>query len=261
MRRSVYCSRCRLTRRSAGRYVFATVRRDQVAFITGGASGIGRAIATALAREGARVAVGDVNPDVQAVARDIGAAEGLRVDVTDSDQVEAAIDRVVRDLGGLHILGNIAGIYRKAAVADMTAKQWDETLDANLKSAFLATHFALRHMLPQRYGRIVNIASGLAVRGAAKSSAYAASKAGLMAFTRSVAFEVFEQGVTVNCIAPGITDTPLMRNANTTAEIESTVRSSGRPLARPEDAVAPFLFLVGDGATNVSGVTLWMRNP
>src|SRR3989442_14394774 len=127
MRRSVYCSRCRLTRRSAGRYVFATVRRDQVAFITGGASGIGRAIATALAREGARVAVGDVNPDVQAVARDIGAAAGPRVDVTDSDQGEAAIDPVVPDLAGLPILGNIAGIYRKPPVAAMTHKQWDKT--------------------------------------------------------------------------------------------------------------------------------------
>lgn len=237
------------------------VLRDQVAFITGGASGIGRAIAAALAREGARVVIGDLNPEVEKAAREIGAARGIRMDVADSDQVEAAIDTVVRDLRALHILGNVAGIYRKAAVADMTAQQWDETLDANLRSAFLTTHFALRRMLPQRYGRIINIASGLAVRGAARSSAYAASKAGLIAFTKSVAFEVFDQGVTVNCIAPGITDTPLMRNANTTAEIESTVRSSGRPLAEPEDAVAPFLFLIGDAAKNVSGVTLWMRNP
>jgi 3-oxoacyl-[acyl-carrier protein] reductase len=237
------------------------VLREQIAFVTGGASGIGRAIAATLAREGARVAIGDVNPEVEKAARDIGAARGLRVDVTDSRQVQAAIDTVVRDLGGLHIVGNIAGIYRRAAVADMTDAQWDETLDANLKSVFLTTHFALRYMLPQRYGRIVSIASGLAVRGSARSSAYAASKAGLIAFTKSVAAEVFEQGVTVNCIAPGITDTPLMRNANTPEEIEGAVRSSGRPLARPEDAVAPFLFLISDAARTVSGVTLWMRNP
>ncbi len=237
------------------------MRPDHVAFITGGASGIGRAIAAALAREGARVAIGDTNPKVEAVARDIGAALGIRVDVTAPDQVEAAIERVAATLGGLHILGNIAGIYRRATVADMTPEQWDETLDANLKSAFLCTHFALRHMRAQRYGRVISIASGLGVRGAAASSASAASKAGLMAFTKSVAFEVFDDGVTINCIAPGITDTPLMRNANTPQEIEATVTRSGRPLATPEDAVAPFLFLISDAAKTVSGVTLWMREP
>ena len=235
--------------------------RDQVAFVTGGASGIGRAIAAALAREGVRVAIGDIDPEVESVARNIGAVMGIPVDVTGPDQVEAAIEDIVRALGGLHILGNIAGIYRKAAAADMTPQQWDETLDANLKSAFLCTRFALPHMLRQRYGRIINIASGIGVRGAPRSSAYAASKAGLMAFTKSVSLEVFDEGVTINCIAPGITDTPLMRNANTPEEIQATVTRSGRPLATPADAVAPFLFLISDAARTVSGVTLWMRNP
>jgi len=110
----------------------------------------------------------------------------------------------------------------------MTAAEWDETLDANLKSAFLCTHFALPHMTGQRYGRIVSIASGLGVRGAARSSAYAASKAGLMAFSASVSLEVFDHGVTVNCIAPGLTDTPLMRNANTPEEIAATIAGETR---------------------------------
>ncbi len=237
------------------------MRRDHVAFITGGASGIGRAIATALAREGARVAIGDINPTVEAVARDIGAALGIRVDVTAPDQVEAAIEDVVRTLGGLHILGNIAGIYRRATVADMTPRQWDETLNANLKSAFLCTHFALPGMIEQRYGRIVSIASGIAVVGGARSSAYAASKAGLIALTKSTSFEVFDYGVTINCIAPGITDTPLMRNANTDQEIQGAVARMGRPLGRPEDAVGPFIFLISEAARTVSGVTLWMKNP
>jgi len=235
--------------------------RDQVAFISGGASGIGRAVAAALAREGARVAIGDLNPEVEKVARDIGAAMGVRVDVTAAGEAETAIDDVARNLGGLHILGNIAGIYRKAAVAEMTPEQWDETLDANLRSVFLCTHFALRHMLRQRYGRIIGIASGIGVRGAARSSAYAASKAALMVFTKSVAAEVFDQGVTINCIAPGITDTPLMRNANSPEEIQAAVRSMGRPLGQPEDVVAPFLYLISDAAKNVSGVTMWLRNP
>jgi 3-oxoacyl-[acyl-carrier protein] reductase len=235
--------------------------RDQVAFITGGASGIGRALAAALVREGARVAIGDINPEIDAVARDLGAAMGVRVDVTDPLQVETAIEGIVRAQGGLHILGNVAGVYRRATVADMTPKQWDETLDANLKSAFLCSHFALPPMLRQRYGRIVSIASGLGVRGAARSSAYAASKAGLMAFSTPLSQEVFDQGVTVNCIAPGITETPLMRKANTPEEIQTAVARSGRPLGQPDDVVAPFLFLISDGAQTISGVTLWMRNP
>lgn len=235
--------------------------RDQVAFITGGASGIGRAIATALVRDGARVAIGDLNPEVEKAARDIGAALGVRVDVTDAAQVERAIDDIAKRLGGLHILGNIAGIYRKGSVAEMTPEQWDETLAANLRSVFLCTHFALPHMFRQRYGRVIGIASGIGVRGGPRSSAYAASKAALMVFTKSVAAEVFDQGVTVNCIAPGITDTPLMRNANTPEEIEGAVRHMGRPLGQPDDVVAPFLYLISDAARNVSGVTMWLRNP
>ena len=235
--------------------------RDRVAFITGGASGIGRAIAAGLTREGARVVIGDIDAQADAVAREIGAAMSIRVDVTEAARVESAIEDIVRKLGGLHILGNVAGIYRRATVAEMTPKQWDETLDANLKSAFLCAHYALPHMLRQRYGRIISIASGLGVRGAPRSSAYAASKAGLMAFTKSLSVEVFDQGVSVNCIAPGITDTPLMRNANTPEEIQATVGRTGRPLGQPEDVVAPFLFLVSDAARTISGVTLWMRNP
>lgn len=235
--------------------------RDKVAFITGGASGIGRAVATALVREGARVAIGDLNPEVEKASRDMGAAMGVRVDVTDAAQVERAIGEVTSRLGGLHILGNIAGIYRKGSVAEMTPEQWDATLDANLRSVFLCTHFALPHMFRQRYGRIIGIASGIGVRGGPQSSAYAASKAALMVFTKSVAAEVFDKGVTVNCIAPGITDTPLMRNANAPQEIEAAVRSMGRPLGKPEDVVAPFLYLISDASKNVSGVTMWLRNP
>jgi NAD(P)-dependent dehydrogenase (short-subunit alcohol dehydrogenase family) len=235
--------------------------REQVAFITGGASGIGRAVATALVGEGVRTVIGDLDPEVEAVAAKLGAARGIRLDVTDAGQVGAAFEEIGREFGALHILGNIAGIYRKASVVDMTPAQWDETLNANLKSVFLCTHFALPPMIEQRYGRIISIASGLAVVGTARGSAYAASKAGLIAFSKSVAFEVLAHGVTVNCIAPGITDTPLMRNANTPEEIAAVVSRSGRPLGKPEDAVAPFLFLVSEGARTVSGVTVWMKNP
>jgi NAD(P)-dependent dehydrogenase (short-subunit alcohol dehydrogenase family) len=234
---------------------------EQVAFITGGASGIGRAVAAALVAKGVRTIIGDLDPEVGTVASKLGAVRGIRLDVTDAGEVEATIGAIGREFGGLHILGNIAGIYRRAAVVDMTPAQWDETLNANLRSVFLCTRFALPRMIEQRYGRVISIASGLAVVGTPRGSAYAASKAGLIAFTKSAASEVFALGITVNCIAPGITDTPLMRNANSPEEIATAVSRSGRPLGKPEDAVAPFLFLLSEGASSVSGVTLWMKNP
>lgn len=240
--------------------------RGQTAFITGGASGIGNAIATALAREGVNVVIGDINPEVEKVARETaeragGTVKGLRLDVSNAEQVEQAIASVVQQFGALHILGNIAGIYKKLTALEMTPDQWDQTININLRSVYLGTHFALPYMIQQRYGRIISIASGIGVAGAARSSAYAASKAGLMAFTKSVSQEVYQYGVTINCIAPGITDTPLMRGANTPEEIEATVARSGRPVGRPEDPVGPFLFLVSEQASMISGVTLWMRNP
>lgn len=240
--------------------------KGQTALITGGASGIGHAVAGGLAREGVNVVIGDVHPEVEQVARELaervgGLVSGVRLDVTDAAQVEQVLDSVARQFGSLHILGNIAGIYQRRAVVDMTPADWDRTLNVNLRGAFLCTRYALPHMLRQRYGRIVSIASGLGVIGGATSSAYAASKAGLMAFTRSVAAEVYEAGIRVNCLAPGITDTPLMRGANTPEDIERAIARSGRPLGKPEDVVGPFLFLVSDAASTISGVTLWMKNP
>jgi len=234
---------------------------DQVAFITGGASGIGRAVATALAGEGLRTVIGDLNPEVETIARKIGAAKGLHVDVRKPEQVEQAIRTIRGEFGALHVLGNIAGTFIRATTAALAPEQWDETLDTNLKGPFLCTHFALAVMVEQGYGRIVSIASGYGVVGGAEGSAYAASKGGLLAFTKSTAAEVFNQGVTVNCIAPGITDTPLMRSILTPPEIEAAVARAGRPLGKPDDVVAPFLFLISDAAKTISGITFWMKNP
>ena len=116
-------------------------------------------------------------------------------------------------------------------------------------------------MIEQGYGRIISIASGYGVVGGPEGSAYAASKGGLLAFTKSTAAEVFNQGVNVNCIAPGITDTPLMRSIVTPSEIEAFVARASRPLGKPEDVVGPFLFLIGESAKTISGITFWMKNP
>jgi NAD(P)-dependent dehydrogenase (short-subunit alcohol dehydrogenase family) len=238
----------------------------RTAVITGGASGIGYAIAGGLAREGANVVIADIHPALEQSARELSersgrAVIGMRMDVTDPAQVEQTMAAVVEQYGGLHILGNIAGIYKRHTVIEMTPSQWDQTLNINLRGVFLCTHFALPYMVRQGYGRIISIASGIAVLGGASGSAYAASKAGVIAFTKSVAGEVFEAGIRVNCLAPGITDTPLMRQANTPEDVERAVARSGRPLGKPEDVVGPFLFLLSDAASMMSGVTLWLKNP
>lgn len=238
----------------------------QTAFITGGASGIGRAVATGLARERVNVVIGDISPDVEDIAREMadrsgGTVQGLHIDVSDATQVERAIALIVQQYGSIHILGNIAGTYPRLTAMEMSPDQWSRTIGVNLTGVFLCTHFALPCMVRQGYGRIISIASGLGVVGSARGSAYAASKAGLMAFTRSVASEVFEHNVTVNCIAPGITDTPLMRASNAPEEIDRYLARSGRPMGQPEDVVGSFLFLAGEAASVISGVTFWMRNP
>ena len=137
--------------------------RDQVAFITGGASGIGRAVATALAREGLKTIIGDWNPEVEAIAKQIGVAKGLQMDVRKPEEVEQAIRTIRGEFGGLHVLGNIAGTFIRAKTAALTPEQWDETLDTNLKGPFLCTHFALPVMIEQGYGRVISIASGYGV--------------------------------------------------------------------------------------------------
>ncbi|MBI4495066.1 MAG: SDR family oxidoreductase [Chloroflexi bacterium] len=240
--------------------------KGQTAFITGGASGFGETIAVALAREGVNVVIGDLNPRVEPIAREQaersgGIVQGLQLDVGNAEQVEQALATVVQRFGALHILGNIAGIYPRATALEMTPEQWDRTINTNLRGVFLCTHFALPYMLEQRYGRIVTMSSGTGVAGNARRSAYAASKAAVMAFTKSVAHEVFEYGITLNCIAPGITDTPMMRAGNTPEDIERALARTRRPLGKPEDALGPFFFFLSDGASMISGTTLFIRNP
>lgn len=240
--------------------------KGQAAFITGGASGLGRAIAEGLAREGANVAIGDLAAAVQDAAREMaertgGTVLGLQLDVADEAQVQRAIHTAVDRFGGLHVLGNVAGVYGRSPVLEMSPDTWDRTIATNLRGTFLCTRFALPHMVAQGYGRIVNIVSGLGVTGVEEGSAYAASKAAIVAFTKSVAVEVAARGVTVNCLAPGITDTPLLRATYTPEEIQRASARYARGVGHPEDVVGPFLFLVGEASKTINGTTLWTRSP
>lgn len=185
--------------------------------VTGAGRGIGRAIALAFAREGAAVAVLDRREDLAAEAaaalRDLGAkAAAVTADVAQEESVNAGITAARDALGGIDVLVNNAGIDTNSRVIDMPVAMWDEMMAVNLRSVFLCTRAVLPGMVERRWGRIINISSQLAHKGAAEMAHYAAAKAGVIGFTRSLAYEVAQDGITVNAICPGPIDTELFRN-------------------------------------------------
>jgi 3-oxoacyl-[acyl-carrier protein] reductase len=186
------------------------------AAITGGGRGIGRAIALLFAREGADIAIVDRDStaadgtasDIRALGR---SAVAVRVDVGDENEVAEGFVRLAHELGDIDILVNNAGIDTTSTVVEMPTDLWDEMIRIHLRGAFLCTRAVLPGMLRRRHGRIINISSQLAHKGAAEMAHYAAAKAGIIGFTRSLAYEVAEHNVTVNAIAPGPVDTDLFR--------------------------------------------------
>ena len=231
----------------------------KVAIVTGGGSGIGRAIAIGLAGEGASVIVADINPEAAgSVASELGesGAEALSVtvDVSHSEQVDAMIKTAVDRFERIDILVNNAGRAARGFVSEMADDAWDSVIGVNLRGTFLCSRAALRHMIPQRSGRIINTASGLGLRGSAGGAAYGASKAGIINFTKSIAQEVARYGITVNAIAPGVTDTPLWRGFRSESDIKEAVES-GR-VGAPEDFVPLVVFLCSEAGGIHSGITV-----
>lgn len=189
----------------------AGVLHDQVALVTGGASGIGRAIAEAFVQAGAQVMVLDLDEaTARAAARDIGAVAGVAADVSDEPQVMAGVAETVRLLGPVNVLINSAGLLTQAPLVEMSLAQWRETLDVDLTGVFLMCRHVVPDMVERGRGRVINIASQLAITGGASLSHYAAAKAGVIGLTKSLALEVARNGVLVNAIAPGPVQTPLV---------------------------------------------------
>ena len=226
------------------------------ALVTGGASGIGLAIATAFAAEGCRVAIADIAAEprlAEATAAIGGGAIGLRADLADEASVLALFADAVPRLGGLDILVSNAGILLEKPLLETTAVDFDRLIGVNLRGVFLAGREAIRVMRAAGGGRVINVASELAYLGREYCSVYCASKGGVLSLTRSWARE-FAPGILVNALAPGPTDTPMLAAGSTSPETlaKESLNPLGR-IARPEEIAAAAVFLAGPGASFMTG--------
>ncbi|MDI6738822.1 MAG: 3-oxoacyl-[acyl-carrier-protein] reductase [Candidatus Edwardsbacteria bacterium] len=235
--------------------------KDKTAIVTGAAQGIGKAIALALAKQGANVVVSDVNlEEAEKTAAEITAlgtkSLAVKCNVADAGEVAELVKQAQQAFPTIDILVNNAGVTRDNLMMRMDEKDWDLVLNVNLKGAFLLTKAVTRIMMKQHSGRIVNMASIIGVMGNAGQSNYAASKGGLIALTKSTAKEFASRNITCNAVAPGFIETAM--TAKLTEEAKETYKK-GIPLARfgvPEDVAGAVLFLVSDAAAYVTGQVL-----
>ena len=233
---------------------------DRVALVTGASRGIGRAIARALASRGARVVAAARGENANAVVEEIGLAggkaEGIALDVTEHAAAEKALAGVLERHGRIDILVNNAGIARDQLMLRLKREDWDAVLSTNLTAAFALTQAALKPMIRQRAGRIISISSVVGQAGNAGQANYAASKAGLIGFTKAVALEVASRGITANVVAPGLVETDMTREIADKAREQWESKIPLRRLGTPEDIAAAVCFLASDEASYITGQVL-----
>ncbi|WP_333904994.1 3-oxoacyl-ACP reductase FabG [Delftia acidovorans] len=234
--------------------------KPQVALVTGASRGIGAAIAQELAARGYRV-IGTATTDggAEKIGQALSAHEGCRgvnLNVTDGAAVDALIDSIVKNDGGLHVLVNNAGITRDTLAMRMKDDDWDAVIDTNLKAVFRVSRTAIRPMMKQRFGRIINITSVVGASGNPGQANYAAAKAGVAGMTRALARELGSRGITVNCVAPGFIATDM--TAELPEEQKSALKSqiAMGDLGQPSDIAHAVAYLASAGAGYVTGQEL-----
>ena len=234
--------------------------------VTGGAGGICSEICRGLAADGLNVVVADFAKDAaEKVAAEINANKGnalaVPVDVGDPKSVAAMMERALTQYGQVDYIFCGAGVMDRVPVIEMPEEMWDRLMRINLKGVFLCAQAAARHMIPRNEGRILSIASGRGVAGQARSAHYAASKAGVIAFTKSLAMELAPNNVTVNCVCPGATDTPMSRIGLTPDQFKQ--REQIPPLmdglTHKFEIVGLVRYLLSDASKYITGQTYFLR--
>jgi 3-oxoacyl-[acyl-carrier protein] reductase len=232
----------------------------RVALITGASRGIGRAIATRLAADGATVVAAARGDNAAATAEAIvaagGKAEAVSLDITNADAVSSVVASVLDRHGRIDILVNNAGITRDQLMLRMKREDWDAVIATNLTAAFTTVQAVLKPMVKQRSGRIVNVSSVVGQSGNAGQANYAASKAGLIGFTKSLALELASRNITVNAVTPGLIDTDMTRAISAGAHEAWASRIPLQRLGTPEDVAGAVAFLASDEASYITGHVL-----
>jgi 3-oxoacyl-[acyl-carrier protein] reductase len=233
-----------------------------VAVITGAGQGIGREIAVAFSMRDTHVAIADIHganavkvkDEIQNAGK---TALAIEADVSSEESVTLMIEQTLKEFGTIDVLINNAGIYPSASIEELTAESWSRVIGTNLTGAFLCSRAVVPTMLQKKKGRVINLSSTTAFRGARNGAHYAASKAGIIGFTKALALELAPTGITVNAICPGLTDTAQPRGHLTDKELYA--KKDRVPLGRiaqPRDIVGPVLFLASDKAAHITGQTV-----
>jgi NAD(P)-dependent dehydrogenase (short-subunit alcohol dehydrogenase family) len=252
--RSVYFEESARVEKHGGNSM--SLLKGKTVAMTGGGGALGRCYGLAMAKAGAAIAVSDINEraaqaTVDAIVKAGGRAVALKTDVTQGPEFERLLDRAEKEFGPLDVLLNIAGIFPRAKLVDMTEQTWDQVIATNLRSVYLGARAAIRRMLPRGRGVVLSTASGTGIRGQPNSSAYSASKAGIIGFTRAVSLELKDTGVRINCFGPGATDTPLWRVGKSEADIERLL--SAGYVYQPDDFSNVVVFLASDLSAPLNG--------
>ncbi len=234
---------------------------DKVCLVTGATRGIGKSIAEKLGQQGATV-IGTATSEsgAQTISENLSSngisGSGMVLNVADADSIDQIIKKITEDFGAINVLVNNAGITRDNLMMRMKEEEWDDIMTTNLKSVFRLSKSVMRGMMKARSGRIINITSVVGVSGNAGQANYAAAKAGVIGFTKSLAQEIASRGVTVNAIAPGFINTDMTKSLNDDQVEKMTANIPSARLGEPEDIASGVVFLASDESSYITGTTM-----